>query len=163
MADDKLEQLRSLSGRNAGCASLHILLKKNHDEDGVQYKTIPRNDMGFNRVGCLSKTIYPSRYGGGNDMAAITQENKAKCRDSCRLQFNKTKHQRSENIHVYLEDNAAISKRFFYYRLEETPPSVERVSCVACFHMKNLYTRHRPFRLLFAFLFVFIKRGTRPL
>ena len=61
--------------------------------------------MGYNRVGCLPKTINLSRLDDGVGIEAIFRQHKAKWHDSCKLQFNKITLQRAEKRKSHIEDN----------------------------------------------------------
>ena len=81
--------------------------------------------MGFNRVGCLPKIINMSRLDDGVGIEAIFRQHKAKWHDSCKLQFNKTTHQRAEKRKSHTKDNTDVSKKFSRQSVEEAPPSTE--------------------------------------
>ena len=80
--------------------------------EGVGYKTIADNIKGFDKVGCLPKTINLSRLDDGVGIEATFRQHQAKWHDSCRLQFNKTKLERAEKRKSRIEDNTAASKKF---------------------------------------------------
>ena len=100
------------------------------DSEGVGYKTIADNIKGFDKVGCLPKTINLSRLDGGVGIETTFRQHQAKCHDSCRLQFNKTKLERAEKRKSRIEDNTAASKKFTRQSIEEVPHSTK--TCFFC-------------------------------
>ena len=80
-------------------------------------------------VVCLRQSIYQ----GYMMVLALRQTfrlHQAKCHDSCRLQFNKTKLERTEKRKSRIEDNTAASKKFTRQSIEEAPPSTK--TCFFC-------------------------------
>ena len=100
------------------------------DAEGVGYKTIADNIKGFGKVGCLPKAINLSRLDDGVGIETTFRQHQAKCHDSCRLQFNKTKLERAEKRKSRIEDNTAASKKFTRQSTEEAPPSTK--TCFFC-------------------------------
>ena len=126
MSDDKLEQMRSVSGGHTGGTSLSCFFKTRRRGEGVGYKTIADNI----KVGCLPKTINLSRLDDGVDIVATFRQHQTKWHDSYRLQFNKTKLERAEKRNSRIEDNTAASKKFTRRSIEEAPPSTKM--CFFC-------------------------------
>ena len=79
-----------------------------HDADGVGNKTITEISMGFDRVGCLSKTFNLSWLDDGVSIEAIFRQHKAEWHDSCKMQFNKTTLQRQEKRKSHIIDNTDL-------------------------------------------------------
>ena len=80
------------------------------DTEGVGYKTIADNIKGFDKVGCLPKTINLSRLDDCVGIEATFRQHQAKWHVSCRLQFNKTKLERAEKRKSRTEDNTAVPR-----------------------------------------------------
>ena len=104
MSDDKLEQMRSGSEEHTGRVSLSCFFK-------TRRKTIVDNIKGFDKVGCLPKTINLSML---DDGMAFRQPSSSINTNymTYRLQFNKTKLERAEKRKCLIEDNTAASKKF---------------------------------------------------
>ena len=100
------------------------------DAEGVGYKTIADNIKGFDKVGCLPKTINLSRLDDGVGIETTFRQHQAKCHDSCRLQFNKTKLERAEKRNSRIEEKTAASKKITRQSIEEAPPSTK--TCFFC-------------------------------
>ena len=67
-----------------------------HNTQGAGYMTIANLLVGFNKIGCLPKTINLARLDDGEGIEATMQKHKAQWHDSSRLAYNKTKVQHAK-------------------------------------------------------------------